>query len=329
MGLDERAFVAPALLDAMVCAEMIVAVETQLQGNWTTSRHYSVPATDVPVYQVPVVARWFNAQLAATIYPMLGEQFAVAAESIRIIDAFVVRYSADKQRSLPLHCDQSQFSLTIALNSRDEYTGGGTFFADTGEAANADAGGVISFDGSLMHSVREITERVQCRACELTCACLTCCRATRSPRVRATSWWLSCTLMSLRLSLLTSMTTATQALVPTATPSGSLLSWKTTQPDGGLRVCSSRNSSALYHIEPVARRVLHRFNTDHTDSSFQQALVSVALGAVRLDLCVRACDRSKRRLLPAGARQAGCLAAWARVQRAELVQRRVASFCLG
>lgn len=156
MGLDARAFVAPALLDAVECAEMVVAVETQLQGNWTTSRHYSVPATDVPVYQVPAVARWFNAQLASTIYPMLGEQFGVTAQSIRIIDAFVVRYSADKQRSLPLHCDQSQFSLTIALNSRDEYTGGGTFFADTGEAANADAGGVISFDGSLMHSVRAI-----------------------------------------------------------------------------------------------------------------------------------------------------------------------------
>lgn len=154
IGLGERAFVAPALLDMNECAEMIVAVESQLQGNWTTSRHYSVPATDVPVYQVPVVARWFNSQLAETIYPMLGEQFGVAAESIRIIDAFVVRYSADKQRSLPLHCDQSQFSLTIALNSRDDYTGGGTFFADTGEAANADAGGVISFDGSLMHSVR-------------------------------------------------------------------------------------------------------------------------------------------------------------------------------
>ena len=89
---------------------------------------------------------------------MLARQFGVPADSIRIIDAFVVRYSADKQRSLPLHCDQSQFSLTIAMNSLDDYEGGGTFFAQTGEVVNADAGGVISFDGSLLHSGHPITQ---------------------------------------------------------------------------------------------------------------------------------------------------------------------------
>ena len=67
-------------------------------------------------------------------------------------DAFVVRYSAERQRSLPLHTDQSQFSLTVAMNARGEYDGGGTFFLDTGEVANCDAGGIISFDGSLEHS---------------------------------------------------------------------------------------------------------------------------------------------------------------------------------
>ena len=71
--------------------------------------------------QVPVVLDWFNRKLAAEIYPMLGSQFDCDPASIRVIDAFVVRYSADKQRSLPLHCDQSQFSLTVAMNSRDEY----------------------------------------------------------------------------------------------------------------------------------------------------------------------------------------------------------------
>jgi hypothetical protein len=50
----------------------------------------------------------------------------VAPSSISTIDAFVVKYDATKQRSLPLHCDQSEFSLTVALNSHDEdYQGGG------------------------------------------------------------------------------------------------------------------------------------------------------------------------------------------------------------
>ena len=57
-----------------------------------------------------------------------------------------------------MHGFASQFSLTIAMNSLDEYEGGGTFFAQTGEAVNADAGGVISFDGSLLHSGHPITQ---------------------------------------------------------------------------------------------------------------------------------------------------------------------------
>ena len=59
----------------------------------------------------------------------------VPPRAIRVIDAFLVKYSAEKQRSLPLHCDQSQFSLTIAMNPREEYEGGGTFFADAGAVA--------------------------------------------------------------------------------------------------------------------------------------------------------------------------------------------------
>ncbi len=57
---------------------------------------------------------------------MLGEQYNVKPSSIRTIDAFVVKYDAKKQRSLPLHCDQSEFSLTVALNSyKEDYQGGG------------------------------------------------------------------------------------------------------------------------------------------------------------------------------------------------------------
>ena len=41
-------------------------------------------------------------------------------------DAFIVKYSATQgQRFLPVHTDEGQWSLTLALNDLDEYDGGG------------------------------------------------------------------------------------------------------------------------------------------------------------------------------------------------------------
>ena len=52
-------------------------------------------------------------------------------------DAFIVKYRCDSvgsQRYLPIHIDQSTHSFTIALNSMEEYDGGGTYFVDLGAA---------------------------------------------------------------------------------------------------------------------------------------------------------------------------------------------------
>ena len=49
---------------------------------------------------------------------------------LRVIDAFLVKYTAGKQAGLPVHCDQSLLSYTIALNDPSEYEGG-TIQSDT------------------------------------------------------------------------------------------------------------------------------------------------------------------------------------------------------
>ena len=85
------------------------------------------------------------------------------------MDAFVVRYDAREQASLPTHQDENTFSFTIALNDRSEYEGGGTSFAKLrpvgdGDAPfattilNADAGGVVAFPGKLRHGGNVVTE---------------------------------------------------------------------------------------------------------------------------------------------------------------------------
>ena len=156
-----RAFVRKGILTADECAQTIRDVEEHVaasQKGWTTSRHYAVPTTDIPIHAVPSVLNRFNRILIDRVFPLLAEQFKVKAHRIRVIDAFVVKYCAESQRSLPLHCDQSQFSLTITLNCGDEYDGGGTYFAEQGEIVNSrESGAVISFEGSLLHGGHPIT----------------------------------------------------------------------------------------------------------------------------------------------------------------------------
>jgi hypothetical protein len=101
-------------------------------SGWTTSRHYAVPTTDIPIHEVPRIINWFNKLLRNRLLLLLARQFGekevgVDGSRVYIHDAFVVRYDSEKQRHLPLHRDQSTHSFTIALNKRNEYQGGGTF----------------------------------------------------------------------------------------------------------------------------------------------------------------------------------------------------------
>jgi len=143
------------------CKEVIAwaeeAAKTRKEG-WTTSRHYAVSTTDIPIHEVPMILDWFNRILAQKLCPLLAVQFGEDnvgknGSSIHIHDAFVVRYDAnDGQRHLPLHRDQSTHSFTIALNDTSEYDGGGTFIAKINRAVRPSVGGALSFRGdSLLH----------------------------------------------------------------------------------------------------------------------------------------------------------------------------------
>jgi len=155
------------------CAWVIREVEARAaEVGWTTTRHVQAPTTDIPVSQVPAIREWFDEQLRDTLYPMLAARYPEAitsAAELRVMDAFVVRYDAREQASLPMHIDENTFSFTIALNDKGEYEGGGTIFAQVREAdasgsapytptvLNADAGGVVTFPGKLPHGGNVIT----------------------------------------------------------------------------------------------------------------------------------------------------------------------------
>jgi tetratricopeptide (TPR) repeat protein len=129
-----------------------------LPGGWTTSRHYAVPTTDIPVHEIPKMLSWFNKVFYTRLQRLLGEQFGENevgedGSAVYIHDAFIVRYdSRGGQRHLPLHRDESTHSFTIALNSLDEYEGGGTYVSQLKRSVKPEQGGVVSFRGSdLLH----------------------------------------------------------------------------------------------------------------------------------------------------------------------------------
>lgn len=71
---------------------------------------------------------------------------------IRTHDAFIVKYSSENgQNYLPIHRDQSSCSITLALNDRTEFCGGGTYFKESNISICPDLGNLVMFSGDLLH----------------------------------------------------------------------------------------------------------------------------------------------------------------------------------
>ena len=154
--IDTRCFLTEELLTKEECKLAIeFGEEAATEHGWTTSRHYAVPTTDLPIHGVPKLRDWFNSVMADRIRPLLALQFGEAevgklASRLMVHDAFIVRYDAQLQRHLPVHRDESTHSFTIALNDVSEYDGGGTYIADLGDAIRPNIGGLVSFRGDLL-----------------------------------------------------------------------------------------------------------------------------------------------------------------------------------
>lgn len=152
------------LLPPAECAQAIADAEAHVAakqgGSWATARHFAVPTTDLQVCAVPSLLRWFGGALRERIFPQLGAQYGVDPCRMRVIDAFLVKYEAERgQVHLPLHSDQSEYSLTLPLN--DGFEGGGTYFADLGRALNCCTGGLVTFPGALTHGAAPISSGVR------------------------------------------------------------------------------------------------------------------------------------------------------------------------
>lgn len=154
----------PLFSEVEVDAIVQEAENRALQMGWTTQRHANYPTTDVPLVELPQTLGWFKTSLVTVIYPFLTESFDFCLpdpQHLKVVDAFVVKYNATAGQSyLKEHRDGSVLSFNIALNSWDEYEGGGTYFRSQG-AVRSNKGHVLAHASGLLHGGHPITAGVR------------------------------------------------------------------------------------------------------------------------------------------------------------------------
>ena len=166
------------LLSAEECARVVAIADEHSGGAWGTVRHSSVPTTDIAVEDIPALRPWLRELLRTRLFPMLATCFPLLAdgttlgargERLRVHDAFIVRYDAERDMSLslPAHSDTSAVSFTLALNGDcaggvgdSHYRGGGTWYkavaASSDAAAGRDAAGAVQGGADASRSARGV-----------------------------------------------------------------------------------------------------------------------------------------------------------------------------
>ena len=72
-------------------------------------------------------------------------------EGLRIFDVFVVKYNSDQQSYLNVHRDSSLISVTVALNDRAEFEGGGMWVEPLDQVVALDKGHAVTFASNIRH----------------------------------------------------------------------------------------------------------------------------------------------------------------------------------
>jgi hypothetical protein len=181
-----------AVLSSDECAALVSDAEAYAaQWGWTTSRHtfskvfstrglslvnrlghlllrISAPpqkrhkthaTTDIPVQLLPEGGRIWNGTLAPRVQRAIASGFGFRPESVTPVDVFLVKYESREggQRELSVHRDGALMTFSLLLNDPTEFTGGGTYFEESGRVYRPAQGVAVVHSGKLRHGGFPIT----------------------------------------------------------------------------------------------------------------------------------------------------------------------------
>ena len=111
---------------------------------------YAQATTDLEVETIPELCHYLH-QIDFIRSLKRYYRYTRRCKILGFEDFFVVKYEASKQGSLVEHFDAGNISFLIALSSRGEYDGGGTFFQLTNDNVHLEQGSILCFDAKLIH----------------------------------------------------------------------------------------------------------------------------------------------------------------------------------
>jgi hypothetical protein len=84
-------------------------------NGWTTTRHYAVPTTDLPIHIIPPFLHWFNSVMQNRLAPLLRKQFLKGYGRVSVHDAFIVKYEHNQSDSFPSSSSSSSSSSSYSF----------------------------------------------------------------------------------------------------------------------------------------------------------------------------------------------------------------------
>ena len=118
---------------------------------------------------LPEVRSWLEAACRESLFPLLQRTFpevvgdgAAARDALRVFDSKILRYDSSKGEShLGAHRDGTLLTCVIALNSLDEYEGGGTTMEPLDQTLRYDVGRVCVHPGEVRHGGAAVLKGVR------------------------------------------------------------------------------------------------------------------------------------------------------------------------